>query len=375
MSGAPCMKPNGIFKIAELAKVSIGTVDRALHGRRGISDVTRKKVLRIADKLNYSPNPAARTLSKGRANVRIGVCVPREIRLYYDQLRAGISDEARRVRNMGVELVHRPIPSLGVGEQKQLTALLRDHVNAIIVTPGNPEVAGELIDEAEAKGIRVVCTTTDAPQSRRSSLVAVDPDLSGRLAAELMAKFVPPASKVAVVTGMLNTQEHRLKATGFAVGFASDCDGGEVVAVLEGHESEEESYQKTCDLLMRESGVRGIYVSTVNCLPVCRALRKLKLEHEIALITTDVFPQMVPHLLQGTIRASIYQNPYLQGQSAMRILVDHLLNGTDIPTNSWVSPTLVLKSNLRVFREVADGHSLAPSAAAEPQAASQLSAD
>jgi len=364
------MKPNGIFKIAELAKVSIGTVDRALHARRGISEATRIKVLRIARKLNYSPHPAARTLSKGRANVRIGVCVPREIRLYYDQLRAGISDEARRVRSMGVELVHRPMPSLGVGEMKQLTALLRDQVNAIIVTPGNPEASSELIDQAEDKGIRVVCTTTDAPQSRRSSLVAVDPDLSGRLAAELMAKFVPPASKVAVVTGMLNTQEHRLKATGFAVGFASDCLGGEVVAVLEGHESEEESYEKTCDLLTRESNVRGIYVSTVNCLPVCRALRKLKLERRVALITTDVFPQMVPHLLQGTIRASIYQNPYLQGQTAMRILVDHLLNGTAIPANSWVSPTLVLKSNLRVFREVADAQPpVLSTAVPEPQAA------
>jgi LacI family transcriptional regulator len=357
------MKPNGIYKIAELARVSIGTVDRALHARPGISETTRKKVLRIAQKLNYSPHPAARSLSKGRANLRIGVCLPREIRLYYDQLRAGIFDEARRVRSMGVEVVHRPMPSLGVDEKKQLTALLRDSVNAIIVTPGNPEVSSELIDAAEEKGIRVVCTTTDAPRSRRSSLVAVDPDLSGRLAAELMAKFVPPASKVAVVTGMLSTQEHRLKATGFALGFASDCPGGEVVAVLEGHESEEESYEKTCDLLKRQSSVRGIYVSTVNCLPVCRALRKLNLESKVALITTDVFPQMVPHLLQGTIRASIYQNPYLQGQTAMRILVDHLLNGTPIPSSSLVSPTLVLKSNLRVFREVADGY---PSTSARP---------
>jgi len=36
------MKWAGIHQIAELAKVSIGTVDRALHGRDGISEVTRK---------------------------------------------------------------------------------------------------------------------------------------------------------------------------------------------------------------------------------------------------------------------------------------------------------------------------------------------
>jgi len=348
------MKQNGIFKIAELAEVSIGTVDRALHGRSGISETTRNKVLRIARELNYSPNPAARTLSKGRANLRIGVCIPREIRFYYDQMRAGMLDEAQRVRSIGLELVHRPVPRLGAGEKKQLAALLDDSVNAIILTPGNPEIAGPLIDRAEESCIRVVCITTDAPMSKRSSIVAVDPELSGRLAAELMARFVPAGSKVAVMTGMLSTTEHRLKATGFALGFSGDCPGGEVVAVLEAHESEDESYDKTCDLLNREPKLQGIYVSTVNCLPVCKALCRLNLDGKVALITTDVFPQMVDHLLRGTIRTSIYQNPYLQGQTAVRTLVDHLLNGFDISPSYLLSPTLVLKSNLRTFREASD---------------------
>jgi LacI family transcriptional regulator len=355
------MKRNGIYRIAELAKVSIGTVDRALHGRPGIRAATRKRVLRIAGKLAYSPNPAARALSVGRATLRIGVCVPREIRLFYDQIRAGILDESSRASGLGVELMQKPIPSLGVGEKKQMMALLSSGVKGIIATPGNPQTMGPLIDLAEEGNVRVVCTTTDAPNTRRSSIVGVDPELSGRLAAELMAKFVSPASKVAVVTGMLNTEEHRLKTSGFSAGFTADCPGGEVVAVLEAHESEEESYRKTCDLLDREPDLRGIYVSTVNCLPVCRALKKHNRAGIITLITTDLFPQMVPHLEQGTIRASIYQNPYLQGQLAMRILLDHFVNRTPIPASSYISPALVLRSNVHLFREVQESASRQPS--------------
>ncbi|MBZ5681362.1 MAG: substrate-binding domain-containing protein [Acidobacteriia bacterium] len=358
------MKRIGIYRIAELAKVSIGTVDRALHGRPGIREATRKKVLRIANRLAYSPNPAARALSVGRATLRIGICIPREIRLYYDQMRAGILDESGRASGLGVELVQKPVPSLGVDEKKQMTALLNSGVKGIITTPGNPEIIGPLIDQAEEDNIRVVCTTTDAPHSRRSSIVAVDPELSGRLAAELMAKFVPPASKAAVVTGMLSTEEHRLKTAGFSSGFTSDCAGGEVVAVLEAHESEEESYRKTCELLERKPGLRGIYVSTVNCLPVCRALKKYGLAGIVTLITTDLFPQMVPHLQQGTILASIYQNPYLQGQVAMRILLDHFVNRTPIPASSYIGPALVLRSNVHLFREVQETVSPQPLAQA-----------
>src|SRR5262249_52925797 len=98
------MKRAGIHRIAELAQVSIGTVDRALHGRKGISDATRRKILRIAKELDYSPHPVARALSAGRNKRRIGVCIPEEIHFFYDQMRAGIFEEATRVSGFGIEL-------------------------------------------------------------------------------------------------------------------------------------------------------------------------------------------------------------------------------------------------------------------------------
>jgi len=237
-------KRAGIHRISELANVSIGTVDRALHGRRGISEATRSKVLRIAKRLAYSPNPAARALARGRANLRIGVCIPEEIHFFYDQMRRGIFDEARRSGSFGVEVLYRPVSGLGKGEARHVKQLLDEGVRALIVTPGNPESVAPVIDEAEERDVRVVCITTDAPRSRRSSAVCVDAALSGRLAAELMARFVPAGSKVAVITGMLTAEEHRLKTEGFCGTFRSNCRGGTIAAILEGHESESQSSRR-----------------------------------------------------------------------------------------------------------------------------------
>lgn len=345
-------KRKGIHQIAHLAGFSIGTVDRALHGRRGINESTRHRILKIASQIGYTPNLAARALSIARANARIGVCVPREIHFFYDQMWGGILDEQMRMSHLGIHFVNRPVPSLGERDTEAFQDLVKQHVDGIILTAGNPEGLTPLINDAEEKGIHVVCLSTDAPHSQRSSVVYVEPWLNGCLAGELMAKSVPPGSKVAVVAGMLSAEDHRKKTDGFFEGYPKYSSGGEVAAVIEGHEDESESFQKTCALLREIPDLAGLYVNTVNCLPVCRALQERGAAGRLRLIATDLFPEMSPHLQGGTITASIYQHPYRQGEIAVRILTDHLVNRVKLPPYTHLSPGVVMASNFHLFREM-----------------------
>jgi LacI family transcriptional regulator len=309
-------------------------------------------VLRIAEQLGYSPDPAARALAVGRSPFRIGVCIPEEIHFFYDQMRDGIYEEARRAAYLGVEAVYRPVPKLGEGEQQQLSKLLKNNIRGLIVVPGDPRVVTPLIDRAEADGIRTICINSDATQSRRSTVVCANPELQGRLAAELLSKFIQSHADVAVITGMLRTEEHRQKVEGFRSRFAEFSLPGTSIRVVEAHESEVESYGKTRELLNQSPKLRGIYVTTVNCLPVCRAVAEHRQPGEVEIITTDIFPQMVPYFERGIIGASIYQDPYQQGRNAVRILVDHLVDRVPIRDPNYLNPGIVLKSNLRQFREV-----------------------
>jgi LacI family transcriptional regulator len=352
MGGQMAKQRRGIHLIADMAQVSIGTVDRALHGREGINESTRQRILQIARQIGYTPNLAARALSVARANARIGVCIPREIRFFYDQLWSGVLDEEKRISPLGVNFVNRPVQVLGEGDTEAFQSLIDSGVDGIILTAGNPKDLKPLIDAAEEKGVRVVCVSTDAPDSNRSSVVCVEPYSNGCLAGELMGKFVPPGSKVAVVAGMLVAEDHRKKADGFVHTFPQHCPGGKIAAVIEGHEDEDESFQKTFDLLRRLPNLAGIYVNTVNCLPVCRALGARGLGGKIKLITTDLFAEMSPYFHKGTIAASIYQQPYRQGQIAVRVLTDNLTNKVSFPPAVHLSPGIVMSSNLHLFREI-----------------------
>lgn len=73
--------PNGesagvtIYEVAAEAGVSIGTVSRVLSNTANVSDITRAKVLKAIQRLNYVPSMAARGLTRGNTNV-IGLLVP-----------------------------------------------------------------------------------------------------------------------------------------------------------------------------------------------------------------------------------------------------------------------------------------------------------
>jgi LacI family transcriptional regulator len=257
-----------------------------------------------------------------------------------------------RVEQLGIRFINRPVQTLGEGDTAAFKKLVQSGVQAIILTAGNPHDLKPLIDEAEQEGIRVVCVSTDAPGSQRSSIVCVEPRLNGSLAGELMGKFVPPGAKVAVVAGMLTTEDHRKNTDGFCEEFPKHCSGGTIAGVIEGHEDEEESFRKTFDLLGRLPNLAGIYVNTVNCLPVCRALVARNLAGKVKLIATDLFAEMSPYFQAATIAASIYQHPYRQGQIAVRLVADNLTNKTPFPPAVHLIPGVVLSSNLHLFREM-----------------------
>src|SRR5690554_2563634 len=67
--------PVTIKDIAELAKVSKGTVSRVLNGAPGVGPETRNRILKLIQELDYQPNASARGLAARRTD-NIGVIIP-----------------------------------------------------------------------------------------------------------------------------------------------------------------------------------------------------------------------------------------------------------------------------------------------------------
>lgn len=340
-------RPVGIKDIARAAGVSIGTVDRALHDKPGINPDTRRRVLDEASSLGYRPNLAARHL-KSRTSFRVSVHLPREIALFWDSLGDGIRQAAAPFEPT-LQLEFRSNPRLGEGEAELVKQALASGVHGLIVAPGNPVALEPWIRRAARRNIPVVCVVTDAPCTERLASVSADPFTVGSVAGELLARFLPGGGDVAFFTGWLGTEDHAEKLRGFHASIDAVGRNVRVASVIEAHDDERTGYRRALALLDAHPDLKGIYVSTVNSMPVLRAVERKRRTGRISVVTTDLFPALVSEIRDGRVAATIYQRPLSQGRLALQALYQYLLNGTRPPTRIKVLPHVVMRSNLELL--------------------------
>jgi LacI family transcriptional regulator len=347
-------KTAGIKDIANALGISIGTVDRALHGREGVSLKTKARVLQMAEKLGYKPNLAAVALKLNR-RLEIGVVLPKEISHFFDPLRAGIQAAADATVGLHVKVTFYEYPRLGEGDADLLEARLKERYDGIIFTPGNPRKLDTIIQRLTAHGTAMLCVASDAPGSRRIGLVSSHAYSSGALAAELLSHKLSRKAHVATITGELTTLDHAEKLRGFAATLAMLAPHLSLLPVVESHERPKEAYRQTIALLHGDTKPQGLYISTANSLPVLRALEEEDMLGKIQVITTDLFQQLVPMIETGKILATLYQRPYTQGKIAFESLITHLLEERKTSPMIRLAPHIIFRSNLPLFTDRLDG--------------------
>src|SRR5258708_17937534 len=150
----------------------MGTVDGALNARQGVSPKTRAMVLKMAEKLNYKPNVAARSLKLNR-RIRIAVHLPKQIQSFFDPLRAGVRAAAEATLGATIDLDFRSYPRLGEGDLELMAADVARHFDRLILTPGNTAAIGASLQRLAEQGRAVVCVASDAPRSSRLACITV----------------------------------------------------------------------------------------------------------------------------------------------------------------------------------------------------------
>ena len=345
-----------ISDISAALGLSIGTVDRALHNRTEISDKTKRRVLAKAEEMGYRPNLAASLLAK-KKKLRISVNLPKEPAAFYDEIRSGLRAEHEALAHGAMELEFRSFRRLGDGESEAFHAAVASQADGIIATLSQRRTLKAQLAKASRSGVPVVTVVSGVPGAEHLAAISIDPAVSGALAAELIAGLQPKEGSVAVETGDLKLWEHATKARTFQEAMARFAPRLKVLRPVETHESEEAGYKKISALLDEYADVVACYASTVNSQPVIRALKERGMLGRVTLITTDLYPKLIPHLKTGVVNATLHQRPRVQGRLALRALFRYLSSRERARERVILQPHIVMRANLDRFLDELDDNS------------------
>ncbi|TDO23886.1 LacI family DNA-binding transcriptional regulator [Pedobacter duraquae] len=346
---------NGVKEIARIANVSIGTVDRVLHNRTGVSKVTKNKILAIMKDLDYQPNILARRLASKKV-LRFASLIPAVSTetAFWDAPIKGIEMAEVEIRQFGI-VVDKYFYDQNDKESfvKQTKQILKDDIDGVLVAPIFIEESLAFSKLCNQSNIPQVFINSDIPHESRLSYIGPDLFQSGYLSAHIMNYLVKADDKVLIIniSKEIESYHHLLrKEEGFISYFKNNKKH---VQIIKTDITPNTDYltvaAKLTEKLAEHSDVKAIFVTNSRVFSVAQFLAKTSQEH-IFLVGYDFLTESIEHLEAGVIDFLICQKPQEQGYKGIMALYQHLVLNTEIEPTYYMPIDIITKENYKSYR-------------------------
>lgn len=338
--------------IAEMAQVSIGTVDRVIHNRGRVSSASKKKVMKILEANNYRPNIIAKTLSAGKT-IKISALLPDpSLSAYWIKPVQGINRAASQLSQFGAE-VHTFFfdPYHASSFQQQAERVVESDPDGILLAPILHQEALDFSEICRDHKIPLICFNTYINLLNPLSFIGQDLHASGRLAAELMAMCQSPGTILIIHIGEKagNSLHIHKKEEGFRE-LIKQQDGAPVnVVTIQLSSPATQNFEEKLDQTFKKhQDAQGIFVTTSKANHIAHYLEKTG-KTNLRLIGYDLTEENIPYLQRGTIDMLIHQNAEKQSFLGITYLVDHLVFRKAIPPMKHLPLSIITKENLSSY--------------------------
>ncbi len=311
-----------IKEIARRAGVSIGTVDRVLHDRGRVSDEARQRVLQIIGELHYKPNHVAKGLAIMRKKRKLSFfIVDTTEHPFFEQVLEGARQKAEALAAYGMEVEFINIP-VSPTQFFDLTGFSTDGI--VLIQLPNTEY---IFSWAKCNQIPVVCYNIPPLDDYSIAYVGCDYNQAGRIAAGLAAIACGEHGSVGILSeGDERISSYRQREEGFRQEIAECYPDMRIVrSYVTGFG--ENLCEAAGRMMCEYPDLDLVYLVNPGNYDACRVIRSARAARPVRIITNDLTPSQRSYLENGTITATICQEPEKQGAQALEILFQYLVNG------------------------------------------------
>ena len=317
-----------INQVAKRAGVSRGTVDRVLNSRPHVKPEIEEKVLRAMHELNYVPprpeQAAALGLSMTVADLppcKLGVLLTNEGGYLRRELLRGVEGAQSLLRDYGVEiLVQKCETDLPDESVERLDWLVHHGVNGVAMCAKDHVSITRRVDELSKQGIAIVTMNTDLSGCDRLCFIGQDLVRGGRVAGELLAKYITPDDHLLISIGNPEFAAHRQRLQGFCERIYERGFSGGRLQMIETYDDYTLTYQKVREAIECVPNIRGIYMANHSVTGCVEAVRDMGLTGKVHIVSHDLTDSTRRLLKSGEIDFTIAQNIYQQSYQALMTL-------------------------------------------------------
>ncbi|MHA4809957.1 LacI family DNA-binding transcriptional regulator [Flavitalea flava] len=341
-------KLTGVKEIARRAKVSIGTVDRVINNRPGVSPKTHENIKQIIKEMDYQPNLLGRRLASNKIThfVTLMPAVSEETSFWEAPLK-GVGQAESEIKQYNIKIEKYFYDQNDKGSfVRQTQKILKNKADGILLVPSFIEEAIHFTEKCRDLNIPYVFIDSDIPD--RPSLSYIGPDLyrSGYLAANLARYLVARNDRILIVNISTEIENHHLllrKEEGFRGYFAEH----ELPNGIEKTDIRKISYASVKNniarLLAKHEDIKVIFVTNSKVSLVARYLKEVN--KDILLIGYDFLKENIGYLEEEVIDFLICQKPGEQAYRGIMALYKHIVLKLSVEEYTYMPIDIIMKAN------------------------------
>jgi ribose transport system substrate-binding protein len=237
------------------------------------------------------------------------------------------------------------IPADGTAaEQKRIIDdLMAKGVDGVAISPVDPENQTQLINDT-AKKVLVVTQDSDAPKSDRAFYVGTDNVAAGRQAGSLIKEALPQGGKIMIFVGKLDARNAQERLQGIKETLQGSSV--EIIDVRTDDTDHVRAKSNVADTLVRYPEIAALVgLWSYNGPAIVNAVREANKTGQVKIIAFDEEDETLAGIKDGSIYATVVQQPYEFGYQAIKLMRQYLQGDKSaIPAGKQIFvPTLIIK--------------------------------
>ena len=345
-----------IKDIAELAGVSVGTVDRVLHGRKNISKDSLERVRKVLNELSYVPNHYASALATNRTYEIAAILPMHEVDSYWARVEKGLYEGVNRYSDFRINFrLFSYDPFNNDSFEQQFKLLLEGNPYAVIIGPlFSYAIVKKYIDQLVQREIPYGLLDSTWPEFSPLTYYGQDAEKSGAFAARIILMAAAGAKQIALFRlmgeGRVASRQQLSREVGFRQYMEQHSPKTEIVPLNLYVYDRQGVLQALEDFFDENPHIRyGLsFNSSINVVARYLKAHRPDMPH-VTLLGYDAVDANVCCIRDGSVDFLIAQHPQKQGLNCMRSLINATILRMKQRQYHYVSIDLLTRENIDFY--------------------------